>query len=127
MKRLIRETEKTSFPAQCRVLAEAAVLWALLAAGAQLLLPAEKTALPEGAALAWAALLQPCDSSGALYVTPHSSEAVEVFDPGPSFPGEPPEPPPAPETVTLESVGITSEMISQIDFPEHQDPVPFSV
>lgn len=73
------------------------------------------------------ALLQPCDSSGALYVTPHSSEAVEVFDPGPSFPGEPPEPPPAPETVTLESVGITSEMISQIDFPEHQDPVPFSV
>ena len=56
MKRLIRETEKPSFPAQCRVLAEAAVLWALLAAGAQLLLPAEKTALPEGAALAWAAL-----------------------------------------------------------------------
>ena len=73
------------------------------------------------------ALLQPCDSSGALYVTPHSSEAVEVFDPGPSFPGEPPEPPPASETVTLESVGITSGMISQIDFPEHQDPVPFSV
>ena len=32
------------------------MLWALLAAGAQLLLPAEKTALPEGAALAWAAL-----------------------------------------------------------------------
>ena len=57
MKRLIRETEKPSFPAQCRVLAEAAVLWALLAAGAQLLLPAEKTALPEGAALAWAALV----------------------------------------------------------------------
>ena len=56
MKRLIRETEKPSFPAQCRVLAEAAVLWVLLAAGAQLLLPAEKTALPEGAALAWAAL-----------------------------------------------------------------------
>ena len=56
MKRLIRETEKPSFPAQCRVLAEVAVLWALLAAGAQLLLPAEKTALPEGAALAWAAL-----------------------------------------------------------------------
>ena len=56
MKRLIRETEKPSFPAQCRVLAEAAVLWALLAAGAQLLLPAEKTALPEGAALGWAAL-----------------------------------------------------------------------
>ena len=56
MKRLIRETEKPSFPAQCRVLAEAAVLWALLAVGAQLLLPAEKTALPEGAALAWAAL-----------------------------------------------------------------------
>ena len=56
MKRLIRETEKPSFPAQCRVLAEAAVLWALLAAGAQLLLPAEKTALLEGAALAWAAL-----------------------------------------------------------------------
>ncbi|MFR8717733.1 MAG: lysostaphin resistance A-like protein [Faecalibacterium prausnitzii] len=56
MKRLIRETEKPSFPAQCRVLAEAAVLWTLLAAGAQLLLPAEKTALPEGAALAWAAL-----------------------------------------------------------------------
>lgn len=56
VKRLIRETEKPSFPAQCRVLAEAAVLWALLAAGAQLLLPAEKTALPEGAALAWAAL-----------------------------------------------------------------------
>ncbi len=51
-----KETEKPSFPAQCRVLAEAAVLWALLAAGAQLLLPAEKTALPEGAALAWAAL-----------------------------------------------------------------------
>ena len=73
------------------------------------------------------ALLQPCDSSGALYATPHSSEAVEVFDPGPSFPGEPPEPPPASETVTLESVGITSGMISQIDFPEHQDPVPFSV
>ena len=47
MKRLIRETEKPSFPAQCRVLAEAAVLWALLAAGAQLLLPAvlEKQAL----------------------------------------------------------------------------------
>ncbi|OLA28833.1 MAG: hypothetical protein BHW26_02135 [Faecalibacterium prausnitzii] len=56
MKRLIRETEKPSFPAQCRVLAEAAVLWVLLAAGAQLLLPAEKAALPEGAALAWAAL-----------------------------------------------------------------------
>ena len=70
MKRLIRETEKPSFPAQCRVLAEAAVLWALLAAGAltgrvprgaaivwrTFLLPAEKTALPEGAALAWAAL-----------------------------------------------------------------------
>ena len=56
MKRLIREPEKPSFPAQCRVLAEAAVLWALLAAGAQLLLPAEKTALPEGAALGWAAL-----------------------------------------------------------------------
>lgn len=56
VKRLIRETEKPSFPAQCRVLAEAAVLWALLAVGAQLLLPAEKTALPEGAALAWAAL-----------------------------------------------------------------------
>ena len=56
VKRLIRETEKPSFPAQCRVLAEAAVLWALLAAGAQLLLPAEKTALPEGAALGWAAL-----------------------------------------------------------------------
>ena len=32
------------------------MLWALLAVGAQLLLPAEKTALPEGAALAWAAL-----------------------------------------------------------------------
>ena len=32
------------------------MLWALLAAGAQLLLPAEKTALPEGAALGWAAL-----------------------------------------------------------------------
>uniref|UniRef100_UPI00402764A9 hypothetical protein n=1 Tax=Faecalibacterium prausnitzii TaxID=853 RepID=UPI00402764A9 len=56
MKRLIRETEKPSFPAQCRVLAEAAVLWGLLAAGAQRLLPVEKTALPEGAALAWAAL-----------------------------------------------------------------------
>ena len=56
MKRLIREPEKPSFPAQCRVLAEAAVLWGLLAAGAQLLLPAEKTALPEGAALGWAAL-----------------------------------------------------------------------
>ena len=56
VKRLIREPEKPSFPAQCRVLAEAAVLWALLAAGAQLLLPAEKTALPEGAALGWAAL-----------------------------------------------------------------------
>lgn len=64
VKRLIREPEKTSFPAQCRVLAEAAVLWGLLAAGAQLLLaagaqlllPAEKTALPEGAALGWAAL-----------------------------------------------------------------------
>ena len=56
MKRLIRETEKPSFPAQCRVLAEAAVLWGLLAAGAQLLLPEEKTALPEGAALGWAAL-----------------------------------------------------------------------
>ena len=49
MKRLIRETEKPSFPAQCRVLAEAAVLWALLAAGAQLLLPAEKTAPLGGA------------------------------------------------------------------------------
>ena len=36
MKRLIRETEKPSFPAQCRVLAEAAVLWGLLAAGALL-------------------------------------------------------------------------------------------
>lgn len=32
------------------------MLWGLLAAGAQLLLPAEKTALPEGAALGWAAL-----------------------------------------------------------------------
>ena len=32
------------------------MLWALLAVGAQLLLPAEKTALPEGAALGWAAL-----------------------------------------------------------------------
>ena len=31
-------------------------LWALLAAGAAAVLPAEKTALPEGAALAWAAL-----------------------------------------------------------------------
>ena len=31
-------------------------LWALLAAGAQRLLPADKTALPEGAARAWAAL-----------------------------------------------------------------------
>ena len=56
VKRLIREPEKPSFPARCRVLAEAAVLWGLLAAGAQLLLPAEKTALPEGAALGWAAL-----------------------------------------------------------------------
>ena len=46
MKRLIRETEKPSFPAQCRVFAEAAVLWALLAAGAQLLLPAEKRLCP---------------------------------------------------------------------------------
>ena len=36
MKRLIRETEKPSFPAQCRVLAEAAVLWGLLAVGAVL-------------------------------------------------------------------------------------------
>ena len=66
MKRLIREPEKPSFPAQCRVLAEAAVLWALLAAGAQLLLPAEKTALPEGAALGWAAgaqLLLPAEKT----------------------------------------------------------------
>lgn len=73
------------------------------------------------------ALLQPRDSSGELYVTPDSMEAVVVFDPGPSFPDESPEPLPAPETVTLESVGITSAMISQIDFPEHQDPVSFSV
>ena len=49
MKRLIRETEKPSFPAQCRVLAEAAVLWALLAVQAQLVVPAEETALaPRG-------------------------------------------------------------------------------
>ena len=56
MKRPLRKTEKPAFAAQCRVLAEAAVLWALLAAGAQLLLPAEQSALPEGAALVWAAL-----------------------------------------------------------------------
>jgi hypothetical protein len=52
VKRLIRETEKPSFPAQCRVLAEAAVLWALLAVGAQLLLPAEKKTCFGGGRLA---------------------------------------------------------------------------
>lgn len=56
MKRPTLKTEKPSFAVQCRVLAEAAVLWAALAAGAQLLLPAEQTPLPEGTALAWAGL-----------------------------------------------------------------------
>ena len=56
VERPMPKTEKPSLAAQCRVLAEAAVLWALLAAGAQMLFPAEQTALPEGAALAWAAL-----------------------------------------------------------------------
>ena len=51
-----KKTEKPSLAAQCRVLTEAAVLWALLAAGAQLFFPEEQSALPEGAALAWAAL-----------------------------------------------------------------------
>lgn len=65
--------------------------------------------------------------SGELYVAPNSKEAVVVFGPGLSFPDEPPAPLPAPEVVPLESVGITSTMISQIDFPEHRDPIPFSV
>ena len=47
-------TEKTPFGAQCRVLAVAAVLWALLAAAAERFLPAAQTVLPEGSALAWA-------------------------------------------------------------------------
>ena len=51
-----KKTEKPSLAAQCRVLTEAAVLWALLAAGAQLFFPEEQSALPEGAALGWAAL-----------------------------------------------------------------------
>mgnify|MGYP000467702361 CR=1 FL=1 len=65
MKRLIREPEKPSFPAQCRVLAEAAVLWALLAAGAQLLLPGRKdgSARGRGPRVGCAAHL-PCDPSG---------------------------------------------------------------
>ena len=49
MERPKKKTEKPSLAAQCRVLTEAAVLWALLAAGAQLF-------FPEGAALGWAAL-----------------------------------------------------------------------
>ncbi len=51
-----KKTEKPSLAAQCRVLTEAAALWALLAAGAQLFFPEEQSALPEGAALGWAAL-----------------------------------------------------------------------
>lgn len=56
MERPNKKTEKPSFAVQCRVLAEAAALWALLAAEAQLFFPAEQTALPEDAALGWAAL-----------------------------------------------------------------------
>ena len=56
MERPKKKTEKPSLAAQCRVLTEAAVLWALLAAGAQLFFPEEQSALPEGAALGWAAL-----------------------------------------------------------------------
>ena len=51
MERPKKKTEKPSLAAQCRVLTEAAVLWALLAAGAQLFFPEEQSALPEGAAL----------------------------------------------------------------------------
>ena len=48
MERPKKKTEKPSLAAQCRVL--------LLAAGAQLFFPEEQSALPEGAALGWAAL-----------------------------------------------------------------------
>ena len=43
-----KEDRKAVLAAQCRVLTEAAVLWALLAAGAQLFFPEEQSALPEG-------------------------------------------------------------------------------
>ena len=56
MERPKKKTEKPSLAAQCRVLTEAAVLWALLAVGAPLFFPEEQSALPEGAALGWAAL-----------------------------------------------------------------------
>ncbi len=59
MKRLgpdLTRTEKPPFGTQCRVLAEAAVLWAVLAAVAECFLPAAQAVLPEGSALAWAGL-----------------------------------------------------------------------
>lgn len=38
-----KKTEKPSLAAQCRILTESAVLWALLAAGAQLFFPEEQS------------------------------------------------------------------------------------
>ena len=49
-------TEKMPFQAQCRVLAVAAVLWAALAAAAELFFPEARAVLPVGSALAWAGL-----------------------------------------------------------------------
>lgn len=65
--------------------------------------------------------------SGEIYATPNSEEVVRLLDPGPSFLDGSPPPLPTPEVMPMESVGITPEMISQIDFPEHQNPVPLSV
>ena len=56
MERPMQKTKKMPFSTQCRVFAEASVLWALLAAVSQMMFPAGQTALPEGAALVWAAL-----------------------------------------------------------------------
>ena len=66
MERPKKKTEKPSLAAQCRVLTEAAVLWALLAAGAQLFFPEEQSALPEGRAALY--LLQPLGGRAAVVV-----------------------------------------------------------
>ena len=56
MKRLIRETEKPSFPAQCRVRPRWPCSGRCWRREHSCCSPAEKTALPRARALAWAAL-----------------------------------------------------------------------
>ncbi len=68
------------------------------------------------------------DLDADVFVRLGSEEAVVVYGPdGPTDPGAEPRALPTPETVSAKDIGLTTDMIAQIDFPRHQDPVPFSV